>query len=104
MKIFLCRLWKDVSKKPERESGTPLLYALIGYIWYEALEEEQNFSMLIDLIDASETKEDDEDFQNPVDLLFEELKEKEPNHFAVRQYAKYKLAAGHTGTGKGIDL
>lgn len=70
--------------------------ALIGYIWYEALEEEQNFSMLIDLIDASETKEEDEDFQNPVDLLFEELEEKKPNHFAVRQYRKYKLAAGKT--------
>lgn len=70
--------------------------ALIGYIWYEALEEEQNFSMLIDLIDASETKEEDEDFQNPVDLLFEELEEKNPNHFAVRQYRKYKLAAGKT--------
>lgn len=70
--------------------------ALIGYIWYEALEEEQNFSMLIDLIDASETKEDDEDFKNPVDLLFEELEEKNPRHFAVRQYKKYKLAAGKT--------
>ena len=68
--------------------------ALIGYIWYEAPEEEQNFSMLIDLIDASETREDDEEFKNPVDMLFDELEEKEPNHFALRQYKKYKLAAG----------
>ena len=70
--------------------------ALIAYIWYEAPEEEQNFSMLIDLIDASEAREDDEEFKNAVDLLFEELAEKDPNHFAVRQYAKYKLAAGKT--------
>ena len=68
--------------------------ALIAYIWYEAPEEDQNFSMLIDLLDASEVREDDEDFKNAVDLLFDELKEKEPNHFAVRQYAKFKLAAG----------
>ena len=68
--------------------------ALIAYIWYEAPEEEQNFSMLIDLVDASEAKEDDENFKNAVDLLFEELEQKNPNHFAVRQYKKYKLAAG----------
>ena len=68
--------------------------ALIAYIWYEAPEEEQNFAMLIDLIDASEAREDDENFKNAVDLLFEELEEKDPNHFAVRQYKKYKLAAG----------
>ena len=68
--------------------------ALIAYIWYEAPEEEQNFSMLIDLIDASEAREDDENFKNAVDLLFEELEQKSPNHFAVRQYKKYKLAAG----------
>ena len=68
--------------------------ALIAYIWYEAPEEEQNFSMLIDLVDASEVREDDEDFKNAVDLLFEELEQKNPNHFAVRQYKKYKLAAG----------
>lgn len=68
--------------------------ALIGYIWYEAPEEEQNFSMLIDLVDASEAREDDENFKNAVDLLFEELEQKNPNHFAVRQYKKYKLAAG----------
>ena len=71
--------------------------ALIAYIWYEAPEEEQNFSMLIDLVDASEAREDDEDFKNAVDLLFEELEQKNPNHFAVRQYKKYKLAAGETG-------
>ena len=70
--------------------------ALIAYIWYEAPEEEQNFAMLIDLIDESEAREDDENFKNTVDLLFDELAEKDPNHFAVRQYAKYKLAAGKT--------
>ena len=70
--------------------------ALIAYIWYEALEEEQNFAMLIDLIDASEAREDDENFKNAVDLLFEELEAENPNHFAVRQYKKYKLAAGKT--------
>ncbi len=70
--------------------------ALIAYIWYEAPEEEQNFSMLIDLVDASEAREDDENFKNAVDLLFEELAQKKPNHFAVRQYKKYKLAAGKT--------
>ena len=68
--------------------------ALIAYIWYEAPEEEQNFAMLIDLIDASEAREDDENFKNAVDLLFEELEAENPNHFAVRQYKKYKLAAG----------
>ena len=68
--------------------------ALIAYIWYEAPEEEQNFSMLIDLVDASEAREDDENFKNAIDLLFEELEQKNPNHFAVRQYKKYKLAAG----------
>ena len=68
--------------------------ALIAYIWYEAPEEEQNFSMLIDLVDASEAREDDENFKNAVDLLFEELEKENPNHFAVRQYKKYKLAAG----------
>ncbi len=70
--------------------------ALIAYIWYEAPEEEQNFAMLIDLIDASEAREDDENFKNAVDLLFEELEKENPNHFAVRQYKKYKLAAGKT--------
>ncbi len=70
--------------------------ALIAYIWYEAPEEEQNFAMLIDMIDASEAREDDENFKNAVDLLFEELEAENPNHFAVRQYKKYKLAAGKT--------
>ena len=74
-----------------------LLYtAYIGFIYYEAPESEQNFSMLIDMIDASEAREDDESFKNPVDLLFDELEAKNPNHFAVRQYKKYKLAAGKT--------
>ena len=70
--------------------------ALIGYIWYEAPEREQNFTTLLEMIDASETREDDESFKNPVDELFEELEEKSPDHFAVRQYKKYKLAAGKT--------
>ena len=74
-----------------------LLYcALIGYIWYEAPEEEQNFSTLLEFINASEAREDDEEFKNPVDELFEELEQKKPEHFAVRQYKKYKLAAGKT--------
>ena len=68
--------------------------ALIGYIWYEAPEEEKNFSTLLEFINASEAREDDEEFKNAVDLLFEELEAEEPNHFAVRQYKKYKLAAG----------
>lgn len=70
--------------------------ALIGYIWYEAPEEEKNFSTLLEFINASEAREDDEEFKNAVDLLFEELEADEPNHFAVRQYKKYKLAAGKT--------
>ena len=70
--------------------------ALIGYIWYEAPEKEKNFTTLLDMINASEAREDDEDFQNPVDLMFERLEEKDPEHFAVKQYAKYKLAAGKT--------
>lgn len=68
-----------------------LLYcALIGYIWYEAPEEEQNFSTLLEFINASEAREDDEEFKNPVDELFEELEKDKPEHFAVRQYKKYK--------------
>ena len=74
-----------------------LLYtALIGYIWYEAPEEEQNFSTLLEFINASETREEDEEFKNAVDELFEELEAENPEHFAVRQYRKYKLAAGKT--------
>ena len=72
-----------------------LLYcALIGYIYYEAPEEEQNFSTLLEFINASEAREDDEEFKNPVDELFEDLEKAKPEHFAVRQYKKYKLAAG----------
>lgn len=70
--------------------------ALIGYIWYEAPEDEKNFITLLDMINASDTREDDEDYQNPVDLMFERLAEKDGEHFAVRQYAKYKMAAGKT--------
>jgi type IV secretion system protein VirD4 len=70
--------------------------ALIGYIFYEGAEDEKNFTTLLDMIDASEAREDDEDFKNPVDLMFEELEEKDPDHFAVKQYRKYKLAAGKT--------
>lgn len=70
--------------------------ALIGYIWYEATEEEKNFITLLDLINASEAREDDETYQSPVDLLFSQLEEREPNHFAVKQYRKFKMAAGKT--------
>ena len=74
-----------------------LLYcALIGYIYYEAPEEEQNFSTLLEFINASEAREDDEEFKNPVDELFEDLEKTKPEHFAVRQYKKYKLSAGKT--------
>jgi type IV secretion system protein VirD4 len=74
-----------------------LLYqAYIGYIWYEAPDEEKNIITLLEMINASETREDDENFKNAVDLMFEELAEKEPEHFAVKQYRKYKLAAGKT--------
>lgn len=74
-----------------------LLYcALIGYIYYEAPEEEQNFTTLLEFLNASETREDDEEFKNAVDLMFEDLEKKNPRHFAVRQYKKYKLAAGKT--------
>ena len=90
--------------KGEGKGGDPfwdkaeaLLYcALIGYIHYEAPQEEQNFATLIEFINAMEVREDDEEFQNPVDLMFEDLKKRKPNHFAVRQYAKFKLAAGKT--------
>ena len=70
--------------------------ALIAYIWYEAPEDEKNFLTMLDMINASEAREDDEDFKNPVDLMFDRLEEKDPEHFAVKQYAKYKLAAGKT--------
>lgn len=70
--------------------------ALIGYIFYEAPREEKNFATLLDMIDASEVREDDESYMNPIDRLFEALEKKEPTHFAVKQYKKYKLAAGKT--------
>ena len=70
--------------------------ALIGYIWYEAEPEEKNFLTLLELINASEAREDDEEFQSPVDLLFAKLEKEHPDHFAVKQYRKFKLAAGKT--------
>lgn len=80
---------------PFWDKAETLLYcALIGYIHYEAPKEEQNFATLIEFINAMEVREDDEEFQNPVDLMFEALKKQKPDHFAVRQYAKFKLAAG----------
>ena len=82
---------------PFWDKAETLLYcALIGYIHYEAPVEEQNFATLIEFINAMEVREDDEEYQNPVDLMFEALKKKNPDHFAVRQYAKFKLAAGKT--------
>lgn len=68
--------------------------ALIGFIWYEAADEEKNFTTLLELINASEAREDDENFKNAVDLMFDDLEQRDPTHFAVRQYRKYKLAAG----------
>lgn len=78
------------------KAETLLYCALIGYIHYEAPIEEQNFSTLIEFLNAMEVREDDEEFQNPVDMMFETLEKKKPEHFAVRQYKKYKLAAGKT--------
>ncbi len=78
------------------KAETLLYTALIGYIWYEAPKEEQNFNTLIEFINASEVREDDETFKNPVDIMFDNLEAKEPEHFAVRQYKKYKLSAGKT--------
>jgi len=78
------------------KAETLLYTALIGYLHYEAPAEEQNFATLLEFINAMEVREDDEEFKNPVDLMFDELKERDPNHFAVRQYAKYRLAAGKT--------
>lgn len=94
-----------VNTKGEGQSGTEdfwikaekLLYqAYIGYIWYECVEEERNMASLLEMIQASETREEEETFQNAIDLLFEELAERDPEHFAVKQYKKYKLAAGKT--------
>ena len=78
------------------KAETLLYTALIGYLYYEAPPEEQNFAALLELINSMEVREDDEEFKNPVDKMFDELAEKDPNHFAVRQYAKYRLAAGKT--------
>jgi len=78
------------------KAETLLYTALIGYIHYEAPAEERNFNTLIEMINSMEVREDDEEFENPVDIMFRELGEKNPNHFAVRQYAKYRLAAGKT--------
>lgn len=78
------------------KAETLLYCALIGYLWYEGLDEEKNFATLISMINAMEVREDDESFKNPVDYLFDELEAKDPEHFAVRQYKKYKLAAGKT--------
>ena len=84
------------------KAETLLYCALIGYIHYEAPEEEQNFATLIELVNAMEVREDDEEFKNPVDLMFDALEAEKPNHFAVRQYKKYKLAAGKTA--KSINI
>lgn len=104
---FIGLIWKLVTTliantKGEGKAGddfwvkaeTLLYCALIGYIHYEAPVEEQNFSTLIEFINAMEVREDDEEFKNPVDLMFDALEAEKPNHFAVRQYKKYKLAAG----------
>ena len=76
------------------KAETLLYCALIGYIHYEALPEEQNFTTLLEFINAMEVREDDEEYKNPVDLMFDALESEKPNHFAVRQYKKYKLASG----------
>ena len=78
------------------QGGKLLLTSLIAYIHYEAPEEEQNFATLLEFLNVMEVREDDEEFQNPVDQMFEKLGERQPNHFAVRQYRLYKLAAGKT--------
>lgn len=94
-----------VNTKGEREKASEdfwvkaekLLYtALIAFIWYEGDEEEKNLNTLLDLLNESETREEDETYQNPVDMMFQELEERDPQHFAVRQYKKYKMAAGKT--------
>ena len=76
------------------KAETLLYIALIGYIHYELPPEKQNFSTLIDMLNKMDVREDDEDYKNPVDLDFEKLAKKKPDHFAVRQYAKYRMAAG----------
>ena len=98
MSIPLLSIPKAREKKARKIFGVKaerLLYcALIGYIWYEAPAEEMSFTTLLELINASEAREDDEEYQSPVDLLFADLEERSPDHFAVKQYKKYKLAAG----------
>lgn len=84
------------------KAETLLYTALIGYIYYEAPKEEQNFATLVEFINAMEVREDDETFENNVDIAFRELGERDPNHFAVRQWRKYKLAAGKTA--KSINI
>ena len=80
---------------PFWDKSEVLLYtALIGYLWQEALEEDRNFATLIDMIGSMQTREDNEDFRNPIDLMFEDLEREKPDCFAVRQYKKFKLAAG----------
>ena len=82
---------------PFWEKSEVLLYtALIGYLWQEALEEDRNFATLVDMIGSMQTREDNEDFRNPIDLMFEDLEREKPDCFAVRQYKKFKLAAGKT--------
>ena len=78
------------------EGRAAFVLRLIGYIWYEAEPEEKNFLTLLELINASEAREDDEEFQSPVDILFAKLEKEHPDHFAVKQYRKFKLAAGKT--------
>ena len=90
---------KDQEEHPIRSGRARrrlLFSALIGYIWYEAPDDEKNFSTLLDFVNASEVREDDDTFQNGVDLLFEDLAGENPDHFAVRQYKRFKLAAGKT--------
>lgn len=99
LKLVTCLM---TNTRGEGQGGDPfwqkaetLLYcALIGYIHYEAPEEEQNFATLIEMINRMEVHEDDEEYKNTVDVLFEDLERQNPEHFAVRQYRKYKLAAG----------
>ena len=86
------KLTEDFWVKSERLFYT----ALIGYIWYEAPPEKMNFTTLLEMINASEAREGDPDFQSPVDLMFERLEQKDPDHFAVRQYKKFLLSAGKT--------
>ena len=103
--LKLVNTFMENTKEEGAQGGDPfwnkaerLLYtAYIGYIWYEAPAEEQNFSTLIEMINLSETREEDEDYENVIDQLFKELEQVEPQHFAVRQYHKFKLAAGTSG-------